>query len=810
MNRLRETNMIRHLSRSTTSALAVATAIGLFNVQVAHAALAVTDDAVVVDGAAAEGSATGADAPSPEAAAADQDSSGLTDIVVTATKRETNLQKTPIAIAVLGEDDIKKRSVQSLMDLADGSVPSLRIATFESRQSALTIGIRGIVPDDANQPAREQGVGVYLDGVYLGRQHGLNAALHDVQRIEVLKGPQGTLFGRNTEGGALSMVLKQPTGEFGGRVSGGIGNFGSYNTQIHLNLPEVQNVSIKLDGVVQHQGPTTRNSMPGQAGFNQFHRIGGRVAARWRPIDDLTIDFAFDKSRDENTPFYSQLVTITPTALATLPKDTLGNPLITYGYGRMDVTDIQVPMQDSVGIAQGFTSSVKYKVSADLELRSITAWRTVSDEQWDNSGGAHRTPVWGPNVNFSRYSLATLDQRQFSQELQAVGSLGDSVEFVFGLYYFNECANDTARTPNTNRWNATVTGYTINDPLTYPLATLSRASIAYSKSYAAYGQVTYAVAEPLRITLGGRYTRDEKNGRLFTVNGAATTFTFDQENTRFDPLAVIAYQVSPAVNFYAKYATGYRAGGASSRSLTYLSFGPEEVKSYEVGLKTELFDRKVRFNVAGYIMDRSNSQVDFNFFIPQTNGTIRNTLETVNAIGTTKIRGIEADLTIRPFQGLSMNLSYAYTYTKVPPARNTVQEALNATLPVPITTPVFQTVYILYTPENALSGSIDYDVPVGGSGALLRFHLDANYSDPVHTFVSEATLTDKSFLVNGRLSLADIPMGDGGQKLTVALWGRNLFNEEHIYRRSSANTTLGDYANYNAPRTFGVEGTLNF
>ena len=418
--------------------------------------------------------------------------------------------------------------------------------------------------------------------------------------------------------------------------------------------------------------------------------------------------------------------------------------------------------------------------------------------------------MWGPNVNFSRYSLATLDQRQFSQELQAVGSLGDSVEFVFGLYYFNERANDTARTPNTNRWNATVTGYTIIDPLTYPLATLSRASIAYSKSYAAYGQATYAVAEPLRITLGGRYTRDEKNGRLFTVNGAATNFTFDQANTRFDPLAVIAYQVSPEINFYAKYATGYRAGGASSRSLTYLSFGPEEVKSYEVGLKTELFDRKVRFNVAGYIMDRSNSQVDFNFFIPQTNGTVRNTLETVNAIGTTKIRGIEADLTIRPIEGLSMNLSYAYTYTKVPPARNTVQEALNATLPVPITTPVFQTVYILYTPENALSGSIDYDVPVGGNGTLLRFHVDANYSDPVHTFVSETTLTDKSFLVNGRISLADMPMGEGGQKLTVALWGRNLFNEAHIYRRSAANTTLGDYANYNAPRTFGIEGTINF
>jgi iron complex outermembrane receptor protein len=272
---------------------------------------------------AAEAAAPAADAASPET-----DSTGLTEIVVTATKRETNLQQTPISISVMGADDLKKRHVQSLMDLADGSVPSLRISTFEARQSALTIGIRGIVPDDANQPAREQGVGVYLDGVYLGRQHGLNASLYDVERVEVLKGPQGTLFGRNTEGGALSMVLKAPTGEFGGRLQAGVGNYGSYNAQLHLDLPEYHNISIKLDGVLQHQDPTIKNPLAGQAGWNQYHRYGGRIAARWKPTSDLTIDLAFDKSRDENTPFYSQLVTITPSALANIPKDANGTPLI--------------------------------------------------------------------------------------------------------------------------------------------------------------------------------------------------------------------------------------------------------------------------------------------------------------------------------------------------------------------------------------------------------------------------------------------------------------------------------------------------
>ena len=132
----------------------------------------------------------------------------LDQVIVTATKRETALQDTPIAISVVDAQTLENRQVQSLLDLFDGAVPSLRVSTFESRQSALTVGIRGIVPNDANQPAREQGVGVYLDGVYLGRQQGLNATMLDIERVEVLRGPQGTLFGRNTEGGAVSLITR--------------------------------------------------------------------------------------------------------------------------------------------------------------------------------------------------------------------------------------------------------------------------------------------------------------------------------------------------------------------------------------------------------------------------------------------------------------------------------------------------------------------------------------------------------------------------------------------------------------------------
>ncbi len=885
--------MIRQLSRSTTSALAVATAIGLFNVQVAHAAVSVTEDAVVVDGAAAEGSAAPQDTASPEAAADEQANTGLTDIVVTATKRETNLQKTPISISVMGADTIHERKVQSLLDLADGGVPSLRVATFEARQSALTIGIRGIVPLDANQPAREQGVGVYIDGVYLGRQHGLNAALFDVERIEVLKGPQGTLFGRNTEGGALSMVSKAPSGKFGGRLAVGGGNLGSYNGSVHLDLPEVAGFSVKLDGVISHQDAVTKNPLAGQAGFGLFHRYGGRVAVRWKPTDAITNDFAYDQAHDENTPFYSQLLNYNPnncvsggTNLApnaipsgstcrtpgtafTSSQGTIRSLLpgvVVNGQTLMRTADIGVPQKRSVDQTHGFTNIFKWKIAPEIELRSITAWRGVDVEQWDNSGGYHRVPVVNLTTActavapcaFSRYSNADLRQRQFSQEFQAVGSIG-SVDYVLGLYYFNEHVSDDAATPNSMGAVATVVSGLVTGATYVPIpfctgaanpalgvavqgCSIDRASEVWSKSYAAYGQATWNATESLHITVGGRYTTDKKRGVLHysrninydvnTVAAAANGYTpLDKQWSRFNPTATIAYDFSETVHGYAKYATGYRAGGASSRTSDYKAFNPEDVKSYEVGLKADLFDRRARINIAAYTMDRKNSQVDLSTIQPTATGNFNN-LVTFNAPGITKIRGIEADLTIKPTQGLTIGLSYAYTYTDIPLVPVTYREFTSAGVPTGNSTTVLQKFYIVYTPRNAASGSIDYELPLGGDETRVKFHLDANYSQATQAFDQFPTKADASFVVNGRLSLLDIPMGDG-PKLAISVWGRNLLNNQYVYRRDPSNSLpsvqttaaagvpnvlviannggiLGDYGNFNMPRTFGLDASLKF
>ncbi len=838
--------------------------------------------------AAAEAAATEA-APAP--AAGLPDGVPIEEIVVTATKRETNLQKTPISISVMSAETIRERRVQSLLDLADGGVPSLRVATFEARQSALTIGIRGIVPLDANQPAREQGVGIYIDGVYLGRQHGLNTGLFDIERVEVLKGPQGTLFGRNTEGGALSLVSKAPTGEFGGSIDGSIGNIGSRSAAIHLNLPEVKGFSVKLDGVYQHQDPVTKNPLQGQEGWGLFDRKGFRAAVRWKPVDGITNDFTYDVARDENTPFYSQLLNYNPnnclsggtnaSPLAIPAGSTCTTPGTAFvgtqgtvrsllpgvevnGDTLMRTADIGVPQRRSFDETHGFTNVLKWKVSPEVELRSITAWRGVDVQQWDNSGGAHRVPVVnytpacttnGPaNCTFSRYSLADLRQRQFSQELQAVGTIG-SVDYVAGLYYFNEHVSDTAATPNSMRVIYNTPTQATYVPTTFCTAdtpefvgkavngcSIDRASQVRSKSYAVFGQATWNATEQLHITVGGRYTWDEKQGQLIYSRGVdyRTNPTIAAQNgyapldkkwRRFNPLVTIAYDFNNEVHGYAKYATGYRAGGASSRTSDYRAFNPEDVKSYEVGVKADLFNRHARFNLAAYMMDRTGSQVDLSTIQPTATGNFNN-LVTFNAPGTTKIRGIEADLTVKPVNNLTMNFSYAYTYTDIPLVPVTYTQFSSTGAPLNSTT-VLQKFYIVYTPRNAASASVDYDLPEILGGARPKLHVDANYAQATQTFDQFATKADASFIVNARLSLLDIGLGGGAaNKLNIGLWSRNVFNNQLVYRRDPSNSlpavqtsgpagtnvvvignngsVLGDYGNFNMPRTFGFDASIKF
>ena len=468
----------------------------------------------------------------------------------------------------------------------------------------------------------------------------------------------------------------------------------------------------------------------------------------------------------------------------------------------------------------------------------------------------------GTACNFSRYSLSYLRQHQFSQEFQAVGSI-PQFDYVVGAYYYTEQASEYAATPLSNLWNADGTAYTIRSPITpgtitsansgyqpfdssclNTLATqvpqfahscqfITRDSQASDHNYSLFGNLTYTPSsfDMLHITLGGRYTKDKRHGTLFIINNrtdlnpvtavansVATPFTFVNNVDRFDPMVNVALDATQDIHLYAKYATGFRAGGADDRSSIFRAFGPESVKSYEIGAKMDFLDHRARLNLAGYIMNRKNTQFDFDYFdtsaTSPTNGS--HLEEAINA-GDSHIRGVEADLTLKPTRELTLTGSYAYTYWDAPKAVNPIFGGLP------------QQLYIVYTPRNAASGAIDYVMPVtvGDGSTSLRLHLDANYASSQYSFELEPTKTDASFIVNGRLALADIAVTEHN-RVTVSVWSRNLFNRTYVYRRSAANSSpvlnyngttlvstnyggiLGDYGNLNPPRTWGLELSAKF
>lgn len=752
---------------------------------------------------------------------------GLQEIVVTAQKRPENLQKTPISISVLKGDDLNNRHAQSLLDLGDGAIPSLRVAPFFSRQSALIINVRGIgVLSDSNQPARDQGVGVYIDGVYQGRPQALGAALFDIENIEVLKGPQGTLFGRNTEGGAVNIVTKKPSGKFHMNSTFGAGNFGSYKAETHIDLPEFADFSVKLDGIITRRDGTVHNPQAGANNFNSYDRRGFHAEVLWKPTSTFSADYSYAVTYDATTSLYEQQISAgTYTLAAATPLQP----------NRVDVAAVGGPEQPSVGKTFSHRLNLEWQAMPHLTIKSITAYSELTQSQYDNGSIAasfNSVPSGSSfvGVPFQRYSLAGFRQNQFSEELQAIGEL-PRLKYAFGALYYQERVEDNAVAFfDASFTNATGSTYSVLN-LDPSAPAYQRASYVKTTSAGAYGQATYTpdfAADITHLTLGLRYTNDKKDGSLFIVNGvapsppgypASTPIPLAYSKPRVDPLVNLAIDASRDVHVYGKWSTGYRSGGANSRSLTYASFNPETVSMFEIGAKTEFLDHHARFNIAAYTGTYKNIQLDFSGLYQQLVGgvlvnTTRTTTNTVNAPGTGRLKGVEAELTLIPVQGLSLSASYAYNQVKIPATVNPfpASNGLLVTVPVPI--------YQVYTPENSASGAIDYETPL--NGLTLRAHVDANYDsgyyanyvdsafDPVtHLPTYLQPKGDKSFVVNGRLALADIGLGNSGGKMTVAVWARNLLNEQHLFYKSGAPAS-GVVGFFNDPRTFGGEVNIKF
>ena len=283
-------------------------------------------------------------------------------------------------------------------------------------------------------------------------------------------------------------------------------------------------------------------------------------------------------------------------------------------------------------------------------------------------------------VAFSRYSLAQFRQNQFSQEFQAIGDIG-RLKYVLGALYYRENVQDNAQAFNTNQFtDAAGSAFTVLS-LDYAAQRIDRASHVSTTSVGAFGQATFTPAlldDAVHLTGGLRWTRDAKHGQLFTVNGATPVVfgvtgvrNLDAHWARVDPMVNVAVDVTRDIHVYGKWSTGYKSGGANSRSLQYLAFDPESVSVFEAGLKTEFLNRHARFNVSAYAGTYKDIQVDFSgLYETVVNGVLvrsnRTTTETLNAKGAGGMHGVEAEFKLTPFSGLTLGASYAYTYVRIP------------------------------------------------------------------------------------------------------------------------------------------------
>ncbi|HEX4182062.1 MAG TPA: TonB-dependent receptor, partial [Caulobacteraceae bacterium] len=641
-----------------------------------------------------------------------------------------------------------------------------------------------------------------------------------------------TLFGRNTEGGALSITTNKPSGQFHLDVIGGVGNFGSYENEVHLDLPEYHDFSIKVDGIITARDGTVKNPLAGASDFGAYDRRGVRAQVQWRPLPNFTANYTYDNSSDASTTLYTNNVQAGTNKLA---------PITPLQPDRVDTAVVGVPLQPSLGRQSGHTLTLKWEVAPNLTLKSITAYRDLYQNQWQDAGGSGA--VFTPNAAFSRYSLAEFVQNQYSQEFQAIGDIG-RIKYVAGALIYHEHVEDMAQTFNAMQFNATGTAATvlplgsnitpvgIDIPILFGHAGIDRASRVSTDSYGLYGQATYTppiLDDILHLTGGLRWTDDNKDGQLYIINNAVPVNQFGQSGvlgfkkgwSRVDPMVNIAADLTPDVQVYGKYSTGYRSGGANSRSLSYKPFNPEDITMYEIGAKTEFLDHRARFNVAAYTGTYKDIQVDFSapYYSFDANGnvitsasTTRTTTDTINAPGTGQVHGVEADLTVLPpIEGLTMSASYAYNYVHIPATINPFPVFVPGVGTVVTTTPT--TIYQEITPEHSVSGAIDYQRPF--EDFTLQAHLDGNWDSGSYDTdrnPSPGLLAIKSqpgLVFNSRLSAGDIALKSSGATLTLSLWVRNLFDEQHLFSRSNS-ITGGVSGIYNDPRTFGFEGRIRF
>jgi iron complex outermembrane receptor protein len=749
------------------------------------------------------------------AAAANESSNMLEEVVVTAQKRSENLQDVPIAISALSAADLQARGITDFTGIAESNT-SMNFTPYPSSSNELILYMRGQGVADPEQITQDGSVGVYEDGFYIARPQIATFDLADVERVEVLRGPQGTLYGRNTVGGAINIISEKPTGELDFKAEATLGTRDDGRALAVINLPAVQGVAAKItllatniDGYVKNPG-----SGPGYQDFGISRQEAGKLQLRYDQGGPFTADYFFEHYDLQSTPIYYQ----DPLLDGVIP-DYVGNGKPnTTAY-----TAIPLPLSDSTSNAQGLTLAFKFNDA--LMFKSLTGYRSLYSNAYQNYAQAFTNPFEYAFLGaFSFTTQDVINSNEFTQEFQLIGNVGDQFDYVFGLYYYREGANHLE-----------------DEGIAYTILPFdeqsSRYVVADSKSRAGYGQATWKIPgfdDKLKLTLGARYTHDTKDATrdetatLVGVGVIASEInaTNSQTFSKFNPAGTLAYDWTRDLNTYVRIATGYRAGGSSegapigSFGTTY---GPETSTQYEIGLKSYWLDHTLRINAAAFYTDIHDLQMQFN-----TDPTNLGIVLTQNA-GAATIKGFEWESMYQPIQDLALGFNWTYLDPEIKQvtaiAGTVFDPSVNPDSPYHVGENVAELFRLPYAPRNIFDATADYTflhANNGGYSVTLNYRYQERQWDSAPT--GPAVPDNQLYSIPGHGTLdarltysTELP---NNKRLKVSLWGKNvtqLHYLQHIIGQGSALAVPGTPAGFTyqslawePPPTYGVDFSYGF
>lgn len=706
------------------------------------------------------------------------DQSGIGVIVVTAQKRAQNLQDVPVSVTAFDNQMIRDAGFTNSLSIGD-QVPNLEIKTFGGVPN---IFIRGVGNNDFNSSSIGP-ISVYRDDVVVASTGSQIFSLFDLERVEVVRGPQGTLFGKNTTGGAVQFFSKLPGDEFEGNARFGYGRFSLFEGEVAASLPITDTLSVRVAGMVRKRDGEKVNLFDGSDAIN-VDEAAARAIVRWRPTSDTDIRLTVGGGRDRSDYLQNKPVGMI-------------NGADLFGYS--DPFPDNPRLLNFDGASRNFSDNVFVNFVAkhdfgDWSIQSLTGFdKSDVDNAVDVDGGPLRVDA----INF------LTEAKQFTQELQ-LSYDGGPLNAILGLYYFHE--DFEARS------NADLLGELSFADGALPLITQATRK---NDAYAIFGQGTYSITPDWRVTVGGRYTIDKVDA---THQADLVSGFFDRDITNGAPIPLVPfaqlndtyksfswrlgmdYDVTEDVLAYFSVDKGFKAGGFNIGIITSVAertqVDPETLISYEVGLKSTLFDRKLRMNLSAFYYDYSDLQV---LSVNVQAGSAVPTLGLDNAADA-EIKGIEAEIFAKPNDWLDLGLNFGILDAKF---KNYLSGAID---PVTGNPRDFSGNRLPGAPKFTLSTNAQITVPVGRFET--RWRAEYNYTGKKFYNNAQSDLISSGEgygLLNLRATFADTENG-----WEIAAWAKNVTGKDYIVDATDT-SGFGFVPRYYGERaTYGAEFSLKF